>query len=96
MAKFLSNPGCSCNVPLYRGLLKECVAQLEAYFPGREATNEEEEIKKLSENHWSVINCKADELEERLRRLPNGRKQIAVARYENEVTVIVNEIDVLY
>ena len=96
IVKFLSDPGCSCNVPLYRGLLRDCRTQLEAYFPGREAMNEQEEAKKLAENNWTVINCKADELEERLRRLPNGRKQLAIARYEDLVTVVINEIDVVY
>ena len=57
---------------------------------------EPEEAKKLAENNWTVINCKADELEERLRRLPNGRKQLAIARYEDLVTVVINEIDVVY
>jgi hypothetical protein len=29
-------------------------------------------------------------------KLPSGRKQIAVARYENMVTVVVNELDIIY
>lgn len=94
--KFLSDPGCGCNVPLYRALLKECGSQLLSYYPGQEILPEEEEIRQLSENHWSVINCHKDELEDKLRKLPKGRKQIAVARYEDQITVVINELDVLY
>ena len=41
-------------------------------------------------NNFHVINCSIGEVEERLKRLPNGHKQIAVARYEDQVTIIVN------
>lgn len=94
--KYISNPGCACNTPLYRKVLKECQDQLKAYFPSRTVSNIEEEIRKLAENNWSVINCHIDELEEKLRKLPKGRKQLAMTRYEDQVTVIVNELDLLY
>ena len=94
--KYISNPGCACNTPLYRKVLKECQDQLKVYFPSRTVSNIEEEIRKLAENNWSVINCHVDELEEKLRKLPKGRKQLAMTRYEDQVTVIVNELDLLY
>ncbi len=94
--KFLHNPGCSCNLPIYRRILREAKDQLMAYYPGRELLNVEEEISNLAKNNFSVINCSKDELEEKLRRLGPGRKQIAVARYEDQVTVIVNELDLIY
>lgn len=96
LQKFLSNPGCACNVPIYQKVLKEARSQLSAYFPNRPISNVEEEVKKLAENHWKVINCSADELESELKRLPPGRKQIAVARFEDKVTVVVNEIEMVY
>ena len=96
LIEFLNNPGCGCNVPLYRAILKEAPEQLRAYYPGREVLNEKEEAEKLAENNWTVINCKVDELEDRLRRLSKGRKQIAVSRFEDQVTVIVNELDILF
>lgn len=96
LVKFLSDPGCACNVPLYRAIFREATPQLQVYYPNREILSEAEEIKQLSKNNWTVINCKVDELEDRLRRLPNGRKQIAMSRYENEVTVVINELDILY
>lgn len=94
--KYISNPGCACNTPLYRKVLRECQEQLQVYFPSRTISNVEEEIKKLAENNWSVINCHIDELEEKLRKLPKGRKQLAMTRYEDQVTVIVNELELIY
>jgi hypothetical protein len=94
--KYLQNPGCACNVPIYKKIMLEAKQQLQAYYPNRTIANLEEEAKKLAENHFSVINCHVDELEEKMRRLSPGRKQIAVARYEDMVTVVVNELDVLY
>lgn len=91
--KYLNNPGCACNVPIYRRILKEAREQLAAYFPGEEILDEEKELVKMAENHWTVINCHIDELESKLRRLPPGRKQLDVARFEDQVTVVVNELE---
>lgn len=94
--KYLSNPGCACNTPFYRKVLKECGEQLKAYFPGRDLSNINEEIDKLSANNWTVINCHVDELEDKLKKLPKGRKQIAVTRYEDQITVVVNELGIVF
>ena len=94
--KYLNNPGCACNVPIYKKVMTEGKEQLMKYFPNRIVSNLDEEVKKIAENHWKVINCKADELESELKKLPSGRKQIAVARYEDMVTVVVNELDLIY
>lgn len=94
--KYLNNPGCACNVPIYKKVMSEAKEQLQKYFPNRSVANLDEEAKKLAENNWSVINCKAEDLEKELKKLPSGRKQIAVARYEDMVTVIINELDILY
>lgn len=96
IAKYLSNPGCACNLPIYRKLLKNCTKQLSDYYPGNEIVNEEEEIQKLAKNHFSVINCHISELESKLRSLPVGRKQIAICRYEEQVTVVINELDLIW
>lgn len=94
--KYQQNPGCACNMPIYRRILKEAPEQIKAYFPGREPSNIEEEVSKLAQNNFSVINCHKDELEDRLRKLGPGRKQIAVARFEDQVTVVVNDLEVIY
>ena len=93
---FLNNPGCACHVPLYKRVAKECKEQLQKYYPNMEVPNEDEELKRLSENHWLVINCHIDELERKLSKLGPGRKQIDVARYGDQVTVVVNELDIFF
>lgn len=94
LQKFLGNPGCACNVSFYRKVLMTCPDLLMEYFPGQ--VYEEIKLPKPQpRNCWTVINCKVDELEGKLRALPPGRKQLAVARYEDMITVVVNEPDVL-
>jgi hypothetical protein len=46
-------------------------------------------------NNFSVINCSIGELEEKLQSLKGGRKQISMARFEDQVTVIVNDLDIV-
>jgi hypothetical protein len=94
--KYESNPGCACNVPIYRNVLRYGAEQLREYFPHRDIPNPDAELEKLAENHWSVINCHVNDLEAKLKALPPGRKQLAVARYEDQVTVVVNELDLIY
>ena len=50
----------------------------------------EAEDKKIAENNWTVINCHVSEIESRLKALGPGRMQIAIARFEDQATVIVN------
>lgn len=94
--EFLNNPGCACHTPLYRRVIKECKDQLARYFPGLEVPEHDEDIKRLAENRWTVINCHVDELESKLARLPPGRKQLDVARWEDQVTVVINELDFVF
>lgn len=95
--KYQSQPGCGpCNTNLYRKVLSKCGKQLQAYFPNREIADITEEIKKLSENHWKVINCNVSDLESELKKLSPGRKQVAMARFQDQVTVIIDELEVLY
>ena len=96
LREFHKNPGCPCNTKLYRRIIKECQPQIRQYFPHKEVIEIDEELKKLSENHWSVINCNINELEGRLKKLGPGRKQVEIARYEDNVTVVINEIDIIY
>ena len=49
-----------------------------------------EDIKKFDSNPGCGCN---EELESKLQALPPGRKQLAIARYENLVTVVINELD---
>ena len=94
--KFLNNPGCVCNVPIYRKIMKFGGEQLKKYFSDKILVTPEEEEAKLAKNNWSVINCSIGDLETNLKKLNKGRKQIAISRYEDQVTVIVNELDILF
>lgn len=94
--KYLQNPNCTCNIPIYTKILKECKELLKEYFPNKIHVDPDVELQKLSKNNWTVINCSIGELESYLKRLGHGRKQIAVARYQDQITVIVNEIDHIY
>lgn len=97
--KFLKNPGCACNHPVYMNVMKKAKKQLAEYFPSKEDTSEEDiqkDIEKSAINNWQVINCHISELTEELRKLGNGRKQLDVARWQDQVTVVVNHLDGIY
>lgn len=91
ISKVISNPSCACNVPIYDKFFKH-KDRLAKYFSEREIKDPKQEAEENNQNHWSVINCKVDELEEVLNKMHKlGRVQIAVARFQDEVTVIVND-----
>lgn len=94
--EFLKNPGCACHAELYRKIFRDCREQLSKYYPDKSIPDHEQEIKRLAENRWKVINCHVDELESRLARLGPGRKQLDVARWQDQVTVVVNELDIVF
>lgn len=96
VVKFLGNPGCACNRPLFRRILRDYKEHLKEYFPNKEIVDESEEITKLAQNNWSVINCHIDDLENKLKKLSPGRKQLELARFENQVTVVVNELEAIF
>jgi len=94
--KFLENPSCACNVPIYHKVMKYGGEALRNYYPDKNLVSPEEEAVQLARNNWSVFNCSIGELELKLKNLRPGRKQIAISRFEDQVTVIINELDILY
>jgi hypothetical protein len=50
----------------------------------------------LPQNNWTVINCSIGELESKLKALPPGRKQVTLSRYEDQVTVVINNLDLIF
>ena len=68
---------------------------LRNYYPDKNLVSPEEEAVQLARNNWSVFNCSIGELELKLKNLRPGRKQIAISRFEDQVTVIINELDIL-
>lgn len=90
--KYEQNPNCPCNMQIYRNILKIAGEQLKAFYPSQEVMDEKD-LPFVQENNFTVINCKTTELEQELKKLGVGRLQISAARYENDVTVIVNHLD---
>lgn len=90
--KAVDQPSCPCNRPIYAKVL-EYPDRLKQYWPNAEFSKVEEEV---SKNIYTVINCHIKELETALRRLPPGRKEVAVARFEDQVTVIINDLGIAY
>lgn len=85
IAEFMHNPTCPCHIPFLDKIMK-CTDRLKIYFPGKEMMEPKSDYSEL----WQVINCSVDQLEEKLRKLPIGRKQISMARYEDQITIIIN------
>jgi predicted house-cleaning noncanonical NTP pyrophosphatase (MazG superfamily) len=94
--KFLQNPNCTCNFKIYQKIYREAQKEIKEFFPSKEYKNLDQSLEELAKNNFSVINCSIGELESRLKSLPPGRKQIAIARYENQITIIVNELEIIY
>jgi hypothetical protein len=93
---FLKNPGCACNHPIYLKVIRKAPKQIAAYFPSREEPDPdqlEKEIDKLAKNEWQVINCHINELVDELRKLGPGRKQLEIARWQDQVTVVINHLE---
>ena len=93
LQKYMQNPGCGCNVPFYEKIINTCKKQLIEYFPGFEVVSIDEVKSELSKNNWRVINCNINDLENKLHELGPGRKQIAITRFEDKITLVVNELD---
>jgi hypothetical protein len=99
VTKFLKNPGCACNHPIYINVMRKAGKQVAAYFPSKEEATVEEfekDVERLAKNEWQVINCHISELVNELRKLGPGRKQLDIARFEDQVTVVINHLEVLY
>lgn len=97
--KFLKNPGCACNHPIYLKVARKATKQLAEYFPTKESVPAEEvekQFQKLATNNWQVINCSIHDLGEQLRKLPSGRVQLDIARWQDQVTVVANHLDFVY
>jgi hypothetical protein len=94
--KFLQNPNCSCNLKVYQKIMAEAKDQIAAYYPDKLYKSPEETAKAVSKNTFRVINCSIGELEAKMQQLPVGRKQITLARWEDQVTVLINELEISF
>lgn len=93
VSKFLNNPNCACNHPLYKKIASEFPDLLKEYYPNKEVDSLEKEIQEISKNDWHVINCNINELQQKLRELKVGRKQLDIARWQDQVTVVINHLE---
>lgn len=92
--KFLGNPGCGCNHPIYKKVMKLAGKQLTEYYPTRETVDPDTIDDKPPENHWEVINCSIHDLKKKLEGLsPTRKHKIEIARWQDQVTVIINHVD---
>ena len=96
--KFLGNPGCGCNHPIYIRVMQKAARQVAQYYPNKEADPEEveKESARLAKNEWVVINCSIHELSDELKKLGSGRIQLDVARYQDQVTVVANRLEAIF
>lgn len=94
--KFLKNPGCACNHPVYMKVMRLAGKAIADYFPTKESPSAEElekNIEKVAKNEWQVINCSVHELGAELKKLKAGRKQLDIARWQDQVTVVINHLE---
>lgn len=96
VTKFLNNPNCACNHPFYKKIASEFPDLLKEYYPNKEVDSLEKEIQEISKNDWHVINCSIHELQQKLRELPPGRKQLDITRWQDQVTVVINNLDLVF
>lgn len=89
--QWINNPDCKCNLPLYKAILSN-ENKLKEYFGNNITIPHQEELDQPEQfNRWTVINCSIDELQNHLDNLEHGPKQIAIARWEDQVTLIIND-----
>lgn len=93
--KFLKNPGCACNHPIYTNVMRKAGKEIASYFPMKDTppADEIEKIERFAKNEWQVINCHVSELTTELKKLSPGRKQLDVARWQDQVTVVINHLE---
>lgn len=91
--KYEQNPNCPCNLDVYRNILKFGAKQLKEYYPDKEVVNPDTELPPLQENYWTVINCSVNEIEAHLKKYKVGRFQIAICRWEEQATIIINDLN---
>jgi hypothetical protein len=97
--KFLKNPGCACNHPIYMSVMRKAGKEIASYFPTKETPTSEEvekNFERFAKNEWAVINCSIHDLSSELKKLPVGRKQLDIARWEDQITIVINHLEDLY
>lgn len=79
---FLKDSNCSCNIGLLKQLLKY-KERIKQYFPNKQI---------IQKDSWKVINCNIYDLDQKLKELPKGKKMMAISRFREEITIVLNDI----
>ncbi len=87
--RVIKDPGCACNMNFIRSLLKH-KDRLKQYFPTKEIILPEDEP--LTPNQWLVISCPIDQLEDKIRSIPPGKRVVAAAQWKDRITVVINDV----
>lgn len=90
--RYTKSPQCgSCGVALAREIIQRFPERLGDYFVGRDLPVHQDGTE---DRQFEVINCHVDDLEAKLRGLPPGvSKHVALARWEDQVTVVIQFSD---
>lgn len=86
--KFLEKPNCGCTGIIYKQVMQH-PDRLKTYFPNKEVDTTISAPK--IQTNIKVINCHVDELEEHLKKNKTRYKQIAIGRWQDQVTVVIEE-----
>lgn len=89
--RFFNNPGCACNGVLYRAIASD-VEFLKQWFAQDIELDPILTDITAQKQEWTVINTTIDKLEEILNGLTLGPKTFAVARHQDQVTVIIRDL----
>ena len=83
--QFIKDPGCACHTPFLHTFFQH-KDRLKKYFPTKNIVLPE------IRNDWSVLNCHIEEADKNLKSYPKTKRMIAAARWQNQLTVILNDI----
>lgn len=90
--RYLKDPGCACNLNFVLSLMNH-KDRMKKYFPNKEIVTPAEEPP--PPNDWGVINCPIHQLEDRMRKVPPGKRMVAAARWKDRVTIILNDLNAI-
>ena len=91
-SKFFQKPGCKCNGYLYIQIIKN-LDKLTEWFGQDIELDQVLSGMVAGKNEWTVISGTIDEMEDILNALPRGPKTFAVARWENQLTIVIRDLD---
>lgn len=91
---FIQKNGCAfCAKKMVEGLMSYKDRLYDYFGDVNLAIEAPEAFDPVGDNNFTIINCGIHELEDKLNALPPAAYQITAARYEDQVTVVVNRIN---